>query len=97
MGITPAELWEKDPEQINLMVAHAEVEHETGPHGMPMSEATDPRANPNYYGDGSFGYEAALVEDWAQYAIELEYQTVQEANPDADLKHLRPVVHRVDY
>lgn len=97
MGITPAELWEKDPEQIDLMVAFAEVEQETGPHGMPMAEATDPRADPTYYGDGSFGYQATLVEDWAQHAIEMEKKRLRDAKPDIDLSHFRPVVERVDY
>lgn len=97
MGITPAELWEKDQDQIDLMVAFTEVETETGPHGVPMSEATDPRADPNYYGEGSFGYQARLVEDWAQYAIELERKRLRDANPDIDLSHFRAVVERVDY
>jgi hypothetical protein len=100
MGITPAALWEMDPsgEQIDLMVAFAEVEHEIGPHGMPMSEATDPHAAPGYYEDGAYRYQATLVPDWAQFAINAARTELQkEQGKDADISHYRAVVERVDY
>jgi hypothetical protein len=54
------------------------------PHGQPIDEATDPRADPNYYGEGAFRYEVGYAVDQAQAAIERE-----KAKPkfkDVDLK-----------
>lgn len=97
MGISPAELWEMDPEQVDLMVAYVEVENDAGPHGVPMSEATDPRANPTYYGEGARRYEVEMVPDWVQYAINMERKKMQDQDEKADLSHFRAVVERVDY
>lgn len=100
MGVTPARLWEMDPdgEQIDLMIAYTEVEHDLGPHGVPMSEATDPRANPFYLEPDAFRFQASLVPDWAQHAINTERARLQEEmGKDADMSHFRAVVERVDY
>ena len=101
MGVAPATLWEMDPEQLDLLVAFTELEHEKGPHGIDMPEATDPRAAPGYYGAGAFGFKATLVPDWAQHAItvDLERRTVVRFIGPAGLPLdvpciVKPVPHR---
>jgi hypothetical protein len=100
MGLTPAELWARtadDPEQLDLMVAHGELEREIGAHGIPIAEATDPKADPGYYGEGSFGFKAHHVMDWAQHAISADQAALRKDNPDVNLGDYRFVVERVDY
>jgi hypothetical protein len=100
LGVTPAELWARtadDPEQLDLMIAHVELEHEIGPHGIPLSEATDPRADPTFYGEGSFGFKVHHVMDWAQHALSADHAALRKENPDVNLADYRFVVERVDY
>ena len=52
MGITPAELWSWDPEQIDLLLASVEVDSEYGQYGELLSEAMSEDANPNNYESG---------------------------------------------
>jgi len=97
MGLSPAQVWDMDPEQIDLMVAFTELERDTGPHGIPMREATDQRAAPGFYGDGAYGFKATLVPDWAQHAVNVARKRLKKENPDVDLDDYRAVVERVDY
>ena len=52
MGVTPAELWSWDPEQVDLLLASSEVEAEYGQYGELLSEAMSEDANPNNYESG---------------------------------------------
>lgn len=59
---------EWDAEQRALMLAYERYMSDIGPHGQPMSEATDPRANPLDY-DGGYVYVADdPITDWAEKA-----------------------------
>ena len=59
---------EWDDEQLALVIAHLELENDVGPHGQPMSEATDPLANPKNR-DGRWWYRASgPVTDFAEKA-----------------------------
>lgn len=82
MGISHAELVEKGQQQLDLLVAYAEVEHEIGPHGHFRSETTSDRANPNYYGDGAVRFIANHHIDYADAAVEL-YRKENELPPGA--------------
>lgn len=99
MGLTPAQLWETaGPEQLDLMIASLEVEKDYGPHGQPLDEATDPRADPNYYGDDGFRYVAHHSVDFAQRAINDDLKELRsKLGADVDLTDLRGWVERVDY
>jgi len=48
-------------EQVDLLLASRELEQERGPHGVPMSEATDPANQFAYYGDEP-------ITDWVKKA-----------------------------
>ena len=54
------------------------------PHGQPFDEATDPKADPNYYGEGAYRYEVKYAVDQAQAAIERERSKPE--FKDVDLK-----------
>jgi len=52
-----------------MLAALTEHEASLGPHGMPVDETTSPDADPNNP-KASYHYEARVVRDWAQDAIE---------------------------
>jgi hypothetical protein len=68
-GVTTHREAEFNTAQVNLLLAHRRAMADFGPHGQPMSEATDPAANPA--ADGGWHYEATRngVMDYAQLAI----------------------------
>lgn len=67
IGSTKHRESEFDARQRDLLLAHLRSRRDIGPHGQPMSEATDPRANPSV--EGGWHYEAAPVTEFAQLAI----------------------------
>jgi len=68
-GVTTHREPEFDTEQVTLLIAHMRARADIGPHGQPMTEATDPAANPA--AEGGWHYEAAEngVTDYAQLAL----------------------------
>ena len=82
MGISHAELIEKGDDQVDLLLAYIEVEHDTGPHGQIVSEATSEVANPNYYGEGAVRYIPHHLTDYAEAAVEQDRKE-QELPPGA--------------
>jgi len=60
---------EFDRAQVDLLLAHQRHRNDIGPHGQPMSEATDPQANPAV--EGGWHYEATAngVMDYAELSI----------------------------
>ena len=63
----------REPEwcEADRMAVLAELERRRmlGPHGQPMDEATDPRANPSSH-EAEWGYEATAYTDFAQAALD---------------------------
>lgn len=89
---------EFDDEQVALMLAYARHTADLGPHGHPMSEATDSRANPNEY-DGGYRYVAENpVTDWAEKTrLDRIDEWKKEAGENANLNGLIfPVKKLVD-
>jgi hypothetical protein len=68
-GVTTRREAEFDSSQVNLLIAHMRARADIGPHGQPMSEATDPAANPA--ADGGWHYETTTngVMDYAQLSL----------------------------
>lgn len=95
--MTPAELWAKDAEQIDLMLAALEIEREAGPHGIPMDVATSPRAAPSYYGADALRFRARPVMDWAQHAISVARDELLKGDENADISAYRFVIDETDY
>lgn len=60
---------EYDAEQYAMLAALEEYEAGLGPHGLPMDETTSPDADPNNE-NAKYHYEAKVVRDWYQDAIE---------------------------
>lgn len=60
---------EFDNEQYTMLAALQEFESELGPHGLPLDETTSPDADPNNP-QATFHYEARVLRDFAQDAIE---------------------------
>jgi hypothetical protein len=61
---------------INLMLAYNAFEADKGPHGIPMSRATDPKAR--------FRADPIPTHDKAQKALSKAQKKYYDANPDAD-------------
>jgi hypothetical protein len=61
---------------INLMLAYNAIEADKGPHGIPMSRATDPKAR--------FVAPAEPVHDKAQKALSRAQEKYYKTYPDAD-------------
>ena len=68
-----------------MLLAYKRRESLKLPHGQPFDEATDPRADPNYYGEGAFRYEVGYEVDQAQAAIDRARAKLKAQNPDVDL------------
>lgn len=79
------------------MLAYVEIEDEAGPHGVPMSVATDSRADPSYYGDDAIRFRARPVVDWAQHSVSVAKKALLKDDPDADLSAYRFVVEQTDF
>lgn len=78
-----------------MLLAYKQQQATLLPHGQPMDEATDPRADPNYYGDDAYRYEVRYAVDQAQAAIDRE-----KAKPEFKDVDLRPYIFwavRKDY
>jgi hypothetical protein len=75
-SVTTAEP-EWDPEQVALLLESRAIDAERGPHGFPMSEATDP-AN-QFVFEGS----KAPLTDWAEKAKRDQMDAFYKAWPDA--------------
>lgn len=52
-----------------MLAALAEYEAGLGPHGLPLEETTSPLGDPNNPAS-TYHYEARVLRDWAQDAIE---------------------------
>lgn len=72
---------EWDEEQVDLLLAVQQLTADLGPHGQPMSEATDPQGATNVKakGPGGYHYKARVIAtDYAAAALreaqELEYK-----------------------
>lgn len=52
-----------------MLAGLAEYEALLGPHGLPVDETTSSEADPNNP-DATYHYEAKVLRDWAQTAIE---------------------------
>ena len=66
---------EWDDEQLALILAHLEIENDVGPHGQPMSEATD-RLGDAKNPDGRWWYKATAPHiDYAQKALDEARET----------------------
>lgn len=79
------------------MLAYVEMENELGPHGVPMSVATDPRADPGYYGEDAIRFRARGRMDWAQHSIVSERNALLKDDPNLDISSMRFVVEQTDF
>jgi len=78
MGIAPSKMWaDFSPVDIGLLLAAREMQADVGPHGLPMSVATNP--------ENQFAFEAGLpVTDWASRTLAAEQKNYYASYPDAD-------------
>lgn len=65
---------------IEALIAYIEMGR-VGPHGQPMSEATDPRGNPSSH-DAEWRYVAEPIVDFAQAAIDTASAAYQKQHGD---------------
>jgi hypothetical protein len=91
---------EFSPDDVVLLTDHMRQVNDLGPHGQPMSEATDPRADRNARGGWHYEANAKPRTDYAQ----LELARVQDAYleehgknlSDAQKRSMQWRVYRVD-
>lgn len=69
------------PDDTALLIAQMEFEADTGSHGQPMSEATNPLADPNKRGQG-WQYEAYNVQDFAAEEVARASKRLKAEYPD---------------
>lgn len=74
------------PEDVALLVSSSRLEREVGPHGIPMSEATDP-AN-------QFAFEGHIRTDWAEKAKRDKLDELRKRDKDANLNGYYAVVSK---
>lgn len=86
---------EFDDEQVALLVAARQARAEIGPHGIPMSEATSPLADPNDRFRG-WHYEARFRVDHAERAKNRALDERREAYPNEDAGSLLLSLERVE-
>lgn len=87
---------EFDDAQVDLMIAYQRYVADVGRHGHLMSEATDPKADPNEY-DGGYRYVADdPVVDWAEKArLDAEEAWRRAAGDDVNMNGLIFPVRKV--
>jgi phage baseplate assembly protein gpV len=78
---------EWDDEQIALLIAAQELRADIGSHGVPMSEATSPLADPNDRFHG-YSYSTRVKVDWAQRALNEAKANRAALYPDEDADSL---------
>lgn len=88
---------EWDAEQVALLLAAEEVrrDDEVGPHGIRMSEATSPLADPSRRFEG-WHYEARVRIDHAQRELNQKRKARADAYPDEDAGSLIWSLTRVE-
>jgi hypothetical protein len=87
-GVLVASMTEREPEwdrpQLDMMLAYERVMADMGPHGHPMSEATDPQANPSVAGGWHYEANKAPKKDYAAQAIDRAREAFYAQYKDAD-------------
>ncbi|RFA14555.1 hypothetical protein B7R21_06310 [Subtercola boreus] len=82
------EVSEREPEwdtaSLNLMLAYQRILADIGTHGQPMSEATDPRSDPNRPGGWHYEANKAPKKDFAAQSIDHAREAFHKKYPDAD-------------
>lgn len=73
---------EFDANQLALLLAHEEVLSDRGPHGLPLSETTDPRADPAIRGGWRYEANKSPRFDYAAQAIAHAQDAYYKAYPD---------------
>jgi hypothetical protein len=68
-------------DDVALLTAQMEYEADLGSHGQPMSEATDPLADPNLRGKG-YQYEAFSIRDYAADELARASAALKKQYPD---------------
>lgn len=86
---------EWDEEQTALLLAAEQLAGEVGPHGVPMSDATSPLADPNDRFRG-WHYVARVRVDHAQRALNTAQDERRRAYPDEDAGSLLWTLDRVE-
>jgi hypothetical protein len=86
---------EWDDDQAALLIAARAQLEDVGPHGIPMSEATDPLADPNDRLHG-WHYEARFRVDHAQRALSQALAERAKTYPDEDQSALLVTLERVE-
>lgn len=67
---------------VDLLLAHLQIEADKGPHGQPLSEATSEWADPSRW-DAKWGYEATgPFTDFAEKKIALRREAYRKSLPD---------------
>lgn len=79
----------------DMLMAYKARQASLLPHGQPIEEVTDPRADPTYYGDDAIRFEVGYAVDQAQAAIEREKSKPE--FKDVDLKSYIFWADRKDY
>jgi hypothetical protein len=87
-GVLVGSVSEREPEwsrdELDMMLAYERVMADMGPHGHPMSEATDPQANPAAEGGWVYKANSYPKTDYAARAIDRARDAYYKANPDVD-------------
>lgn len=97
MGVQPAEVWAWPAEQVDWLLASAEVESEFGAHGEVLADAINEKANPNDY-EGGYRYVAEGPKiNWAEKAIGDAQEAFFKDNPNNSRAGLLWTVKRVNY
>jgi len=87
---------EFDAEQVALLVAYLDLTGDRGPHGLPLSETTDPAANPSVRGGWHYEANQAPRIDYAAQAIARASEAYYKAHPDESRGGHGWYAHRVD-
>jgi hypothetical protein len=73
---------EFDAGQVALLVAYRDLVGDRGSHGLPLSETTDPRADPSAWGGWHYEANQSPRKDYAGIAIAQAQDAYYKAHPD---------------
>lgn len=96
IGSTTTREPEFDRDQLALLLAHQRAEADRGSHGQPMSEATNPLADPAVEGGWRYVANKKPRMDWAAKAREDAKDAFYAQHPDANRNGHLWYVRRVD-